>query len=274
VATVWAALARGHCWRDGRRLLGYIFWPHCDREERISRISVGGRSSRILFAACTGFGTTLTQSIQLRSAYERIGAIRRLFIFPISVVAGISEKHDAVMTVHVPMNRYSDLTGLRIQRLFMTPHVRRGYRELYSILAALGSVSGPVPCVRRIVSASGRGAPRSNPWGRAGDESDGASSGRYAADRRQRPLCRRALRSVRCRPGNLRAADPGSGGRSGRADSKRLAGARASRDVVPTCPALIIFSGAIILRLRCYLYLAPFKFARPFRRRQSLPIFL
>jgi len=128
---VWAALGSvAIVGAMGVGLLGYIFWPHCDREERILASQSEGRSVVSCFAACTGFETTLTQSIQLRSAtserktileYEPNGGIVgcRGRTFPmqqepsvdwsnpqvihisISVVAGISEKHDAVSDVHV-----------------------------------------------------------------------------------------------------------------------------------------------------------------------------
>ena len=128
---VWAALGSlAIVGAMGIGLLSYIFWPHCDREDRILATQSEGRSVVSCFAVCTGFGTTLTQSIELRSAtgerktileYEPNGGIVgcRGRTFPmqqepsvdwgnpqvihisISVVAGISEKHDAVSGVHV-----------------------------------------------------------------------------------------------------------------------------------------------------------------------------
>jgi hypothetical protein len=114
----------------GIGLTAYIFWPHCDRDERVLATQSGGRSVVSCFEACTGFGTTLTQSIELRSArgerktilaYEPNGGIVgcRGKTFPmeqepsvdwsnpmaihisISVVYAISEKHDAVNGIPV-----------------------------------------------------------------------------------------------------------------------------------------------------------------------------
>jgi hypothetical protein len=114
----------------GVGLLAFIFWPHCDRDERILATQTEGRSVVSCLEACTGLGTILTQSIELRSAtgdrktilqYEPTSGIvgcggKR---FPtqqepsidwsnpqdihisISVVYGISQKHDVVNGVHV-----------------------------------------------------------------------------------------------------------------------------------------------------------------------------
>jgi hypothetical protein len=107
----------------GIGLTAYMFWPHCDREERVLATQSGGRSVVSCFQACTGFGTELTQSIELRSTtgerktileYEPTGGIFGCGgkTFPreqepsvdwsnpmaihisISVVYAISEKHN------------------------------------------------------------------------------------------------------------------------------------------------------------------------------------
>jgi hypothetical protein len=107
----------------------YVFWPHCDREER-TLATQSGRSVVSRFEACTGLGTTLAQAIELRSAtggrktileYQPSGGIVgcRGRTFPteqepsvdwsnpqdihisIGVVYAISEKHDVVNGVHV-----------------------------------------------------------------------------------------------------------------------------------------------------------------------------
>jgi hypothetical protein len=111
-------------------LLANIFWPHCDGEERVLATQSQGRSVVSHFEACTGIGTALTQSIELRSAsgerttilsYEPnpgiAGCRRKMFPtqqepvvdwtnprdihISISVVAGIFEKHDAVNGIHI-----------------------------------------------------------------------------------------------------------------------------------------------------------------------------
>jgi hypothetical protein len=128
---VWAALGSlAIVGSMGIGLMAYVFWPHCDRDERVLATQSEGRSVVSCFAACTGLGTTMTQSIELRSArgerktileYEPNGGIVgcRGKTFPtqqepsvdwsnpqvihisISVVGGIFEKHDAVNGVHV-----------------------------------------------------------------------------------------------------------------------------------------------------------------------------
>jgi hypothetical protein len=114
----------------GVGLWAFRLWPHCDREQRILATQPDGRSVVSYFAACTGVGTTLTQSIELRSVtgrrttifeYEPSGGIVGCSgeSFPteqepsvdwsnpqdihisISVVDGIFEKHDAVNGVRV-----------------------------------------------------------------------------------------------------------------------------------------------------------------------------
>jgi hypothetical protein len=129
--SVWAALGSlAIVGAMGIGVLAYMFWPHCDHDERTLATQSDGRSVVSLFEACTGFGTTLTQSIELRSEtgrrttileYQPSGGIVgcRGKAFPteqepsvdwsnpqdihisISVVYGISEKHDTVNGVHV-----------------------------------------------------------------------------------------------------------------------------------------------------------------------------
>jgi hypothetical protein len=114
----------------GIGLAAYMFRPHCDREERVLATQSGGRSVVSRFEACTGLGTELTQSIELRSTtgerktileYEPSGGIVGCGgkTFPteqepsvdwsnpmaihisISIVYGISEKHDSVNGIPV-----------------------------------------------------------------------------------------------------------------------------------------------------------------------------
>jgi hypothetical protein len=129
--SIWAALGSlAIVGAIGIGLLVHLWWPHCDREERILATQPDGRSVVSRFAACTRFGTTLAQSIELRSAtgrrttileYEPNGGIVGCGgdTFPaqqepsvewgtpqdihisISVVVGIFEKHDAVNGVRV-----------------------------------------------------------------------------------------------------------------------------------------------------------------------------
>ena len=129
--SVWAALGSlAIVGAMGIGLLAYMFWPHCDHDEKTLATQSDGRSVVSLFEDCTGFGTTLTQSIEVRSStgrrttileYQPSGGIVgcRGKTFPteqepsvdwsnpqdihisISVVYGISEKHDTVNGVHV-----------------------------------------------------------------------------------------------------------------------------------------------------------------------------
>lgn len=129
--SVWAALGSlAIVGAMGVGLLAYIFWPHCDHDERTLATQSDGTSVVSVSEDCTGFGTTLTQSIEFKSAtgrrtkileYQPTGGIvgRRGTTFPteqepsvdwsnprdirisISVVYGISEKHEAVNGVHV-----------------------------------------------------------------------------------------------------------------------------------------------------------------------------
>jgi len=106
-------------------MLMYTLMPKCDREELILATDAHGRSIVSVFKACTSIGTTVEESIQLKSAY---GARKAIFkyepnggvigckgkAFPgvaepsvdwrdpgvihisIAVVASIIEKHDSV----------------------------------------------------------------------------------------------------------------------------------------------------------------------------------
>jgi hypothetical protein len=61
--SVWAALGSlAIVGAMGIGLLPYMFWPHRDHDERTLATQSDGRSVVSLFEACTGFGTTLTQS--------------------------------------------------------------------------------------------------------------------------------------------------------------------------------------------------------------------
>src|SRR5258708_34094748 len=46
----------------------YIFWPHCDREEKTLATDSLGRSTISCFEACTSLGTSMEESIELKSA--------------------------------------------------------------------------------------------------------------------------------------------------------------------------------------------------------------
>jgi hypothetical protein len=128
---VWAALGSlAIIGAMGIGLLAYMFRPHCDRDETVLATQSEGRSVVSCFEACTGLGTTLTQSIELRSAtgerktileYEPNGGIvgckgktfprqqapsvdwssPQVIYISIGVVASITEKHDDVNGVHV-----------------------------------------------------------------------------------------------------------------------------------------------------------------------------
>ena len=107
-----------------------MFWPHCDHEQRTLATQSDGRSVVSLLEDCTGLGTTLTQSIEFRTAtgrrttileYQPTGGIvgcggktfsteqepsvdwsnpQNIHI-SISVVYDISEKHDTVNGIHI-----------------------------------------------------------------------------------------------------------------------------------------------------------------------------
>ncbi len=48
--------------------LAYFFWPHCDREEKILAADSLGRSIVSCFEACTSLGTSIEESVELKSA--------------------------------------------------------------------------------------------------------------------------------------------------------------------------------------------------------------
>jgi hypothetical protein len=48
--------------------VAYILWPHCDREEKILATDSLGRSIVSCFEACTSFGTSMEESVELKSA--------------------------------------------------------------------------------------------------------------------------------------------------------------------------------------------------------------
>jgi hypothetical protein len=45
----------------------YVFWPHCDREEKTLAADSLGRSIISCFEACTSLGTSMEESIELKS---------------------------------------------------------------------------------------------------------------------------------------------------------------------------------------------------------------
>jgi hypothetical protein len=49
-------------------MLAYMFWPHCDGEEKVLATNRNGQSIVSVFKACTSIGTLVSQSIQLVSA--------------------------------------------------------------------------------------------------------------------------------------------------------------------------------------------------------------
>jgi hypothetical protein len=49
-------------------MLAYMFWPHCDGEEKVLATNRNGQSIVSVFKACTSIGTRVSQSIQLVSA--------------------------------------------------------------------------------------------------------------------------------------------------------------------------------------------------------------
>lgn len=66
---VWPALASiAIVCAGGIALLLYLFWPKCDRGEKVLARDTQGRSVVSVFEACTGLGTTMEESIELRSA--------------------------------------------------------------------------------------------------------------------------------------------------------------------------------------------------------------
>jgi hypothetical protein len=48
--------------------VAYIFWPHCDREEKILATDSLGRSIVSCFEACTSLGTSMQESVELKSS--------------------------------------------------------------------------------------------------------------------------------------------------------------------------------------------------------------
>jgi hypothetical protein len=55
--------------------VAYIFWPHCDREEKILASDSLGRSIVSCFEACTSLGTSMEESIELKSASGKMMTI-------------------------------------------------------------------------------------------------------------------------------------------------------------------------------------------------------
>jgi hypothetical protein len=49
-------------------ILAYMFWPHCDGEEKVLATNRNGQSIVSVFKACTSMGTLISQSIQLVAA--------------------------------------------------------------------------------------------------------------------------------------------------------------------------------------------------------------
>jgi len=91
-ATVWAALGSVAIgWRDGVGLWDTYFGHTVIVKKDLASQSEADQSYPVL-RVHPGFGTTLTQSIQLRSGDERLEQSAGYSYF-ISVVAGISEKH-------------------------------------------------------------------------------------------------------------------------------------------------------------------------------------
>ena len=66
---IWAALGSiALVGAIGIGTFAYIFWPHCDREEKILATDSLGRSIVSCFEACTSLGTSMEASIELKSA--------------------------------------------------------------------------------------------------------------------------------------------------------------------------------------------------------------
>src|SRR5271170_7545288 len=49
----------------------YLFWPHCDHLEQVLAKDAQGRSIVSKFEACTSLGTSMVDSIELKSEYGR-----------------------------------------------------------------------------------------------------------------------------------------------------------------------------------------------------------
>src|ERR1700679_4042782 len=54
-----------------RDMIHYVFWPHCDGEEKVLATNRNGQSIVSVFKACTSIGTQVSQSIQLVTATGR-----------------------------------------------------------------------------------------------------------------------------------------------------------------------------------------------------------
>src|ERR1700722_17777596 len=66
---IWAALGSiALVFAIGIGTFAYIFWPHCDREEKILATDSLGRSIVSCFEACTSLGTSMEESVELKSA--------------------------------------------------------------------------------------------------------------------------------------------------------------------------------------------------------------
>jgi hypothetical protein len=48
--------------------VAFLFWPQCDREERILATDSIGRSIVSCFEACTSLGTSMEETVELKSA--------------------------------------------------------------------------------------------------------------------------------------------------------------------------------------------------------------
>jgi hypothetical protein len=111
----------------------YMFWPHCDRGEKVLARDDQGRSIVSVLEACTSLGTETAESIELQSAsgdkkpifkYEPNGGVLgckgrafptaaepsvdwsspRVIHISIPVVSSILEKHDALDGIRVTYN--------------------------------------------------------------------------------------------------------------------------------------------------------------------------
>jgi hypothetical protein len=122
-------------------VLAYMFWPHCDREEKVLARNRDGQSVVSVFKACTGLGTEISQSIQLVSA---TGKRTTFFVYePNGGVIGCKGK--TFPGVAEPTAEWTDSNHIHIAIAVLSGIVEKhetvnGFRVIYDLGPELAKV--------------------------------------------------------------------------------------------------------------------------------------
>jgi hypothetical protein len=111
-------------------VFAYMFWPHCDRGEKVLARDDQGRSIVSVFEACTSLGTETAESIELKSAsgdkkrifkYEPNGGVLACKgrTFPAAAEPSVDWSNPRVIHISIPvvssiLEKHETLDGIRV----------------------------------------------------------------------------------------------------------------------------------------------------------------